>query len=55
MSKKTVKNISGQELIIPNIGIVKADEIITVDENFNNANFEVVKIKEELKNNKDKK
>ena len=42
---KKVKNISSQELSIPEIGIVKAGETITVPEDFNNANFEVVEEK----------
>ena len=42
MSKK-VKNIAGQRLAIPNIGVVEADAIVTVPDSFNNPNFEVAK------------
>ena len=36
------KNISGQDLELPGIGIVKADEVIEQPDGFNNANFEKV-------------
>lgn len=42
MSKK-VKNISGQRLAIPRVGVAQAGEIITVPDGFNNPNFEPVK------------
>ncbi len=42
MSKIQVKNISEQELAIEGVGIVPAGAMIEVDEDFNNANFEVV-------------
>jgi len=37
------KNITNQDLSIPDIGIVKAGEIKEMPEGFNNANFEKVK------------
>lgn len=40
MSKK-VKNVSGQDLALINIGVVKAGETVTVPDDFNNPNFEV--------------
>lgn len=51
---KTVKNISEQELAIPNYGVVKSGETITVEDTFSNANFENVKVevKKEIKSNK---
>jgi hypothetical protein len=42
---KTVKNISEQELAIPEVGVVKSNETISVPDDFHNANFEVVKSK----------
>ena len=36
------KNISGQDLTIPDVGLVKANEIKEMPEGFNNANFEPV-------------
>ena len=36
------KNISGQDLQLPGIGMVKADEVIEQPDGFNNANFEKV-------------
>ena len=39
---KQVKNISGHELSIPNIGIVASGDTIKVDESFHNSNFETV-------------
>ena len=41
------KNISGQDLEIPGIGVIKADEVIEQPDGFNNANF--VKVEEETK------
>jgi len=49
--KKQYKNISGVELSLPGIGIVKPDGIITQPAGFNNANFVEVKAKEEPKPN----
>ena len=47
---KTVKNISGQDLSIPNVGFIQADGIVNVADDFHNANFEEVKeSKTELK------
>lgn len=42
MSKK-VKNISGQSLAIPDVGVVKAGDMVTVSDDFHNPNFEVAK------------
>ena len=39
---KNYKNISGQNLTLPGIGVVKADEVIEQPDGFNNANFETV-------------
>lgn len=39
---KKVKNISGKELTVIGIGIVKENEEVVVDIDFNNANFEIV-------------
>lgn len=52
---KKVKNISDQDLAIPNVGIAKAGEIISVGDDFHNANFvEVGKEKsDERANEKD--
>jgi len=47
MSKKRVKNISGIDQAVVGVGLIKADEIVEVDETFNNANFEIVKSKSE--------
>lgn len=58
MNTKVVKNISGQDLVIPNVGLVKAGETIKVSKDFHNGNFEVVKDevkKEEIKSEKPKK
>lgn len=41
---KTVKNISGQRLAIPDIGVVEADATVSVPDTFNNPNFEVAKV-----------
>lgn len=40
---KTVKNVSDQDLAIPDFGIIKAGETADVADEFNNPNFEVVK------------
>ena len=40
---KQVKNISGQRLAIPNVGVVEADAMVTVPDDFHNPNFEVAK------------
>lgn len=43
------KNITKQDLTIPNVGIVKAGEVVELPEEFHNVNFEKVeKKKEEL-------
>jgi hypothetical protein len=42
------KNISKNDLMIPDLGIVKAGEIADMPDGFHNGNFEKVK---ELKNN----
>ena len=39
---KKVKNISGRDLNVIGVGIVKIDGEVMVDEGFNNANFEIV-------------
>jgi hypothetical protein len=36
------KNISGEDLSIPNVGIVKAGEARFMPEGFHNANFEEI-------------
>lgn len=38
----TYKNISGQDLTIPGVGVVKAGENVELPETFINANFERV-------------
>lgn len=43
MNTKNVRNITENELVIPEIGVVPAGAIIVVPAEFNNANFEVVK------------
>lgn len=43
MNTKVVRNISESELTIPDVGVVKPGQTITVPVDFNNANFEVVK------------
>lgn len=40
----TFKNISGRDLIIPDVGIVKAGETVELPDTFRNGNFERVKI-----------
>ena len=53
--KMKYKNISGQDLELPGIGVVKAGKVIDQPEGFNNANFEKVgeapekEIKKEVK------
>lgn len=52
------KNKSDRDLMIPDIGIVKAGEIVELPDGFHNANFEPVKTErnktaEEKKSNKD--
>lgn len=47
MNTKVVRNISENELVIPNIGVVKAGDTIEVPADFNNANF--VEVKKEPK------
>lgn len=42
MEKKYVKNISQNELTIPNVGVVQAGQVVLVPSDFNNPNFEVV-------------
>ncbi len=42
MTKIHVKNISGQELAIPNVGNVPAGETVEVEKGFHNSNFEIV-------------
>jgi hypothetical protein len=52
MNTKVVRNITENELTIPEVGSVKAGGTITVPAEFNSANFEVVKSdtkKEEVK------
>jgi hypothetical protein len=43
------KNISEQDLSVPNVGIIKAGESAEMPEGFHNANFEPVKVKKEDK------
>ena len=40
---KVVKNLTDQDLTLPNIGIAKAGETIKVPDDFHNGNFEEVK------------
>ena len=40
---KKFKNKSDRDLIIPDVGIVKAGEIVELPDGFHNANFEPVK------------
>ncbi len=47
------KNISGKDLEVLNVGIVKAGEIVDLPEDFHNSNFE--KIKEPVKPDNNKK
>jgi hypothetical protein len=47
---KTYKNISDKDLMLPNIGVVKAGENIDTEKEISNKNFELV-LKE--KNEKD--
>lgn len=46
MDTKTVKNVSGQDLTIIGVGVVKAGETVAVPSDFHNANFEDVKAQE---------
>lgn len=39
---KQAKNISGQTLSVIGVGVVKADEVVEVPDDFNNPNFEIV-------------
>ena len=50
---KTVKNISEQDLAIPEFGVIKAGKTATVPDEFNNPNFEVVKSGEAAKSQAD--
>ena len=50
---KKVKNISAQEFTVGKVGLVKPDQIIEVNDNFNNANFAEVG-NETVKENKGK-
>lgn len=43
MDTKKVKNISGVDLAIVDVGMCKAGEIVEVPADFHNANFEEVK------------
>jgi hypothetical protein len=43
MEKKKVKNISGIDLSIVDVGICKVGEVVEVPADFHNANFEEVK------------
>lgn len=50
---RTYKNISDKDLMLPNIGIVKAGENIKTSVEISNKNFElVVKEKKEVKKSK---
>lgn len=53
MNKKTYKNISDKDLMLPNIGFVKAGEKIDTMIEISNKNFElVVEEKKEVKKSK---
>jgi hypothetical protein len=41
------KNISKDELTVPNVGVVKSGEIVETPEDFHNINFERVEKKKE--------
>lgn len=43
---KTVRNVSGETLTVPDIGVVEAGATIAVPADFHNANFETVLEKE---------
>ena len=49
MTTKVVKNITEQDLTIVDVGVVKAGETVTVQDDFNNPNFETVSAKKETK------
>jgi len=49
ITKYKHKNISGIDLSIPNVGVVKAGEEREMPEGFNNVNFKKVETKEEKK------
>lgn len=50
------KNVSGKDLTLPGIGLVKADGILEQPDGFNNANFiKVEKIKETPKSSEEEK
>lgn len=52
---KKFKNISGEKLSIPGIGLIKPEQVVRLPDNFNNANFKkVVKKKKEDKKKDDK-
>jgi len=42
MQNKVVKNITEQDLTIPDVGVVKSGETVEVPVDFNNPNFETV-------------
>ena len=42
MGKFTYKNVTSSDLTIIGVGVVKADGIITVDEELNNPNLKLV-------------
>jgi len=46
MAKFKYKNVTDNELTIPNVGVVKAGEFITTDEPIENPNLEL-EVKEE--------
>ena len=48
------KNITDQDLTLPEIGEVKAGEVIETEKEINNQNFEIVAEEKTLKNNKSK-
>lgn len=43
------KNITKNELTVPNVGVVKPGEIVETPEDFHNINFEKVEEKENKK------
>ena len=49
-----VKNISGKDLTLIGIGIVPADGVADVPEDFNNVNFEKIEAKKEAKTEPEK-
>lgn len=48
ITKYKHKNISGRDLMIPDVGIIKADEEREMPEGFNNANFKRVEKKQKV-------